>query len=352
MDEKAASVSKLPLPVAFLEFLARNGVDPSIYIAASQSTPRYIRLKPGCGTRITEIEEEVKCKVRKVSWLPNFYFLQPDVQIASTKAYQEGKIYGIDAASGAAVVALNVLPGDHILDLCAAPGAKLCMILDLIGCSGSVTGVDVARHRLAASRTMLRKYGLGDRCRLFVADGTIFSFIPPRVQSNFILGMDEESEIYKEWTHRRPCKERKRVAKARENASSQPFVKTQDPELIFYGSNSGVVGLRKSEVFRSVDDLEILQFGYDKLKLLTNGFRLLKVGGFLVYSTCSLTVAQNEDVVEQFLSQNLSAEMVEVEDATGWPCSPARIPKTLRFDPSTSFTSGLFIAKFTKLTIR
>jgi len=32
------------------------------------------------------------------------------------------QIYGIDAASGAAVLALNVSPGDHVLDLCAAPG--------------------------------------------------------------------------------------------------------------------------------------------------------------------------------------------------------------------------------------
>ncbi|KZV46395.1 receptor-like protein kinase 4 isoform 1 [Dorcoceras hygrometricum] len=405
MDEKVAPVSKIVLPAAFVEFLHQNGLDPSIYIA-SQSIPRYIRLKPGCGTRVTEIEEEVKCKIRELSWLPNFYFLPPDVHIASTKGYQEGKIYGIDAASGASVIALNVSPGDHILDLCAAPGAKLCMILDLIGCSGSVTGVDVARHRLAASRTMLQKYGQVTDV-VFSLQMELFS---PLFHQGFsqavscvmnlikhrLVGMEEESEIYKEWTHRRPYKERKRVAKARENVSRHPFVRNQDPELIFYGRNSGVVGLRKSEVFRSVDDLEILQFGYDKvfvdaecthdgsvrhiqkfeqwgwetlsrrvldaertddvtvlqLKLLTNGFRLLKAGGFLVYSTCSLTVAQNEDVVEQFLSQNLSAELVEIEDAKGWPCSPARTPKTLRFDPSASFTSGLFIAKFTKLTIR
>lgn len=58
------------------------------------------------------------------------------------------------------------------------------MILDLLGCSGSVTGVDIARHRLAASRTMMQKYDLGDQCRLFVADGTTFSLAPPRAQSN------------------------------------------------------------------------------------------------------------------------------------------------------------------------
>lgn len=58
------------------------------------------------------------------------------------------------------------------------------MILDLLGSSGSVTGIDVARHRLAACRTMLLKYSLGDLCRLFVADGTTFSLLPIRVFSD------------------------------------------------------------------------------------------------------------------------------------------------------------------------
>ncbi|KAL0300365.1 UNVERIFIED_CONTAM: tRNA (cytosine(34)-C(5))-methyltransferase, mitochondrial [Sesamum angustifolium] len=396
-DEVVATSSELPLPEDFLHFLNQNGLDPSIYVA-SHSTPRYIRLKPGCEAQLPEIEAEIKCKLNEVGWLPNFYYLPPEVRIASTKAYQEGKIYGIDAASGAAVVALDISQGDHVLDLCAAPGAKLCMILDLLGCSGSVTGVDVARHRLAASRTMLQKYALGDRCRLFVADGTTFSLIPVGVESNSKScngEMEENLEIYKEWTARRPWKERKRMAKAMENIDSMMSKQIQDPELIFYGRHSGVVGLSKHNVFRTFDDVEISQSGYDKvlvdaecthdgsikhiqkfeqwgwttlsrrvldaertdaltvlqLKLLTNGFRLLKAGGSLVYSTCSLTVAQNEDIVEQFLSRHVSAELLEIEAAKNWPCRQARIPKTLRFDPLKSSTSGLFVAKFTKLDI-
>ncbi|KAL7143666.1 hypothetical protein ABFS83_08G207300 [Erythranthe nasuta] len=395
MDEElVASVSKLQLPEAFLDFLNQNGLDPSIYIG-SHSTPRYIRLKPGCEseTQVAEIEAEIEFKLKELCWLPHFYYLPPDVRIASTKAYRDGKIYGIDAASGAAVSALNISPGDHVLDLCAAPGAKLCMILDLLGSSGSATGVDIARHRLAASRTLVQKYSLGDRCRLFVADGTTFSLMPLGLQSSSKscnnTEVEEKIEIYNEWTPRRPWKERKRMAKAREMVSE-----IKDPELIFYGRHSGVVGLSKDDVYRHFEVVNILQFGYDKvlvdaecthdgsvkhiqkfeqwgwptlsrrvldadrtddltvlqLKLLTNGFRLVKAGGCLVYSTCSLTVAQNEDVVEKFLSQQPTAELVEIEGAEKWPCRQARIPMTLRFDPQTSSTSGLFVAKFTKLS--
>ncbi|KAL8506391.1 hypothetical protein ACS0TY_017320 [Phlomoides rotata] len=396
MDEEAgADAPKLPLPESFLDFLNDNGLDPSIYVA-SQSTPRYIRLKPGCNTELSEIEAEIEYKLEEVCWMPNFYYLPPDVRIASTKAYQNGKIYGIDSASGAAVFALDITPGDHVLDLCAAPGAKLCMILDLLGCSGSVTGVDVARHRLAAARTMVQKYNLGDHCRLFVANGSTFSLTPSRVESNHSSCNAEAEEnpvIYNEWSPRRPWKERKRMAKARKDIASNNCSQIQEPELIFYGRHSGVVGLSKRDLFRNINDLELSEFGYDKvlvdaecthdgsikhiqkfeqwgwktlsrrvldaertdeltvlqLKLLSNGFRLLKVGGSLVYSTCSLTVAQNEDVVKQFLSQYASAVLVEIEDAKKWPCREAKIAKTLRFDPQTSSTSGLFVAKFTKL---
>ncbi|KAL3527222.1 hypothetical protein ACH5RR_011878 [Cinchona calisaya] len=402
MDEEAYSSSSdgkiLPLPDAFVEFLNENGLDPSIYIACD-STPRYIRLKPGFEAHIEEIEAEIKCKLESLCWLPNFYFLPHDIRIASSKVYQEGKIYGIDAASGAAVYALDISSGDHVLDLCAAPGAKLCMIADLLGSSGSVTGVDIAQHRLAACRTMLQKYALGDRCRLFVADGTTFSLLPLRVcldsksceQTESLL--EGKSLVYKEWTSRRPWKERKRASKVRENGASNS--QTQDPELIFYGRDSGVVGMSKNEVCQDITNYEVSKHGYDKvlvdaecthdgsirhiqkfeqwgwetlhrrvldaertddlttlqLQLLTNGFRLLKVGGTLVYSTCSLTVAQNEGVVEKFLSQNGSAELLEIDSAKTWPCKSGRIPRTLRFDPSTSCTSGLFVAKFMKLAI-
>lgn len=203
----------------------------------------------------------------------------------------------------------------------------------------------------------------------------------------------ENLERFKEWTSRRTWKERKKAAHARENAAVNQ--ENQQPELIFYGKLSGVVGLSKTELHQTVCDSEILSLGYDKvlvdaecthdgsikhiqkfehwgwrtlqrrvldaertdsltvlqLKLLTNGFRLLKAGGFLIYSTCSLTVAQNEDVVEQFLKENPSAELQEIDASKSWPCRGGRIQKTLRFDPLTSQTSGLFVAKFTKLVI-
>ncbi|GAU10633.1 hypothetical protein TSUD_421110, partial [Trifolium subterraneum] len=134
------------------------------------------------------------------------------------------QIYGIDASSGAVVMALGIEPGDHVLDLCAA--------LDLLGDSGSVTGVDAAKHRLAACRTMLQKYKLGDRCQLFVADGTTFSVIPEGFRSDSEScesRMEERMDVFMELTSKRPWKERKRENKC---GTPQVVSKSHPPELI------------------------------------------------------------------------------------------------------------------------
>ncbi|CAD7939001.1 unnamed protein product [Amoebophrya sp. A120] len=123
-----------------------------------------------------------------------------------------------------------------------------------------------------------------------------------------------------------------------------------------------------------VQSEEALQELLDLQKaLLRNGFRNLKPGGLLLYSTCSFSKRQNEDLVEEFLSEYAaSAVPVELfsfdagtaeggdESATAKiiPCEytgddAAGQRRTMgRFSPEKSKTSGLFLAKIKKkLTI-
>ncbi len=54
----------------------------------------------------------------------------------------------------------------------------MCMIADMLGDKGSVTGVDVAEARLGACRNVLAKYQIYNS-RLFLQDGTAFSCLAP-----------------------------------------------------------------------------------------------------------------------------------------------------------------------------
>lgn len=93
--------------------------------------------------------------------------------------YQEGRIYGVDLASMLAVHAMRIHPDDHVLDVCCAPGAKLCAIADILHeGTGTVTGLDLSSSRLATCRSLCRKY-LQDNVRLVQGDGTIMSIAPP-----------------------------------------------------------------------------------------------------------------------------------------------------------------------------
>ena len=52
------------------------------------------RLKPGSisEAQIQQLEAEFKSKLEKVGWLPNFYSLPPQIHIANSMAYKEGKV--------------------------------------------------------------------------------------------------------------------------------------------------------------------------------------------------------------------------------------------------------------------
>ena len=87
-----------------------------------------------------------------------------------------------------------------------------------------------------------------------------------------------------------------------------------------------------------------------------NGFRLLKPGGTMIYSTCSLTQAQNEQVVQWLLNCEPEAKLVPIDNTEKWidPITRKQVwqagtlPHTVRFHPLHSRTSGLFIAKIVR----
>ncbi|POM72656.1 NOL1/NOL2/sun tRNA/rRNA cytosine-C5-methylase [Phytophthora palmivora] len=82
--------------------------------------------------------------------------------------------------------------------------------------------------------------------------------------------------------------------------------------------------------------------------LIRNGFSLLRPGGTMIYSTCSLSVKQNEDIVSAFLQDEPRAKLDQIVRGKDVPCQEGKLPGTLRFTPSQN-TSGLFIARIHKV---
>jgi len=95
---------------------------------------------------------------------------------------------------------------------------------------------------------------------------------------------------------------------------------------------------------------------------MKQGWHMLKPGGIMVYSTCSLSIRQNEDNVAWFLNEFRDAQLekiphfnippAEIKQQQGHPALQKVIEATcLRFDPISSNTSGFFVARFLKTAL-
>ncbi|RCH79215.1 hypothetical protein CU098_001585 [Rhizopus stolonifer] len=70
------------------------------------------------------------------------------------------------------------------------------MVANVLGREGlgTATGVDLAGHRLATCRSLLKKYKVGEKVRLFEADGTRFQVPPPSRLGNRVIQISQDSK--------------------------------------------------------------------------------------------------------------------------------------------------------------
>ncbi|KAG1149465.1 hypothetical protein G6F37_006152 [Rhizopus arrhizus] len=357
------------LPDSFRKFLDDNSIDPAIYTVTN--LPRYFRINTHIPKdkrpTLKDLKEQLNTdQVHKVEGLEDFYSVQlANVRLSDTLAYKEHIIFGIDLSSAIAVEALSINKDDQVLDLCCAPGAKLCMISNLFGKDGvgTVTGVDIAGHRLATCRSLLKKYKVGERVRLFEADGTKFSIPPPSRLGNRVITADtghkrQKTDIVK------PFWAPKMLRFDRQLNSGVLYDKVLvDAECTHDGSILHVLKYEKwgwdsfEKNFMDVNRLnKITEL---QRNLMKQGWSMLKKGGTMIYSTCSLTISQNEENVAWFLSEFLDAQTEKIPD---FCIQPSPIKKQyvnnelqaiieehcVRFDPISSRTSGFFVVKFMK----
>ncbi|TPX55085.1 hypothetical protein CcCBS67573_g09516 [Chytriomyces confervae] len=393
-------MSESPYPPKFTQFLTSNGIELSDVEAGK--VPRFIRINPSCADPnavIEALEKETGSTCTSVDWMPHamrFYSLDSSARISGCPAYESGDVYGIDVASAVAVIALGIESDDHVLDLCCAPGGKMCLIADIQGNSddvvGTVTGVDISRARISTCKSVLRKYKMR-RFRLFEADGTSFDVHAPsrvgkwtRPASISDEPADSAANTSKSDsdTPAIPSKRKAENGGVVENPAKKPIqtkVKPFHATKLVIGDlqiksgallydkvlvdaecthDGSIAHLKKCnqmgwEKFEStffdpakMDNLETLQRG-----LISNGFRLLKPGGVLVYSTCSFLKRQNEDIINWFLGANVGCAVLEaVPESDKFPVAKAlagESPHMLRFTPTASNTSGLFVARLRKI---
>ncbi|KAJ1963712.1 hypothetical protein IWQ62_003135, partial [Dispira parvispora] len=342
-EVQTSTASQRELPESFIRFLKDNGIPHDFYDTCG-AIPRYFRTARRLPSdNIESIRIELKLKfdapMEKVPHVPDFWRTAPHVKLSHLEAYAQGYIYGLDITSGLAVLALDLEENDQVLDLCCAPGAKLCMISDLLGTDGrgTVTGVDISPQRIATCRALVKKYRHWN-ARLYCGDGTTFTLRAPLA------------------TWKDPTKGRDATISEPTSLPTKPFYA---PRLLrheasrlgwelydkydTWGWEKFEKQFMNPERINTITDLQ--------RRLITNGWNLLKPGGLLVYSTCSLTRAQNEGVVTWFLEHHPEA-IVEpvpfVKEMLGEDvkyCRGDLVKEAIRFHPDITQTSGFFLVR-------
>lgn len=183
--------------------------------------------------------------------------------LSALPGFRDGLFHVQDAASQLCCRAVDPRPGETVFDLCAAPGGKSCTMAERMEDKGSVLAFDLYEARVGLIRENAERLDLS--CiRAEVGDATVYR--PELGLADKVL-----CDV--------PCSGTGDIGR-------KPEIRFRDPGL--------------------VDNLKTVQ--YDIFNLAE---RYLKPGGVLVYSTCALDPAENEEQVARFLSEHPDFTLLE-----------------------------------------
>jgi 16S rRNA (cytosine967-C5)-methyltransferase len=211
---------------------------------------------------------------------------------------EEGLVYFQDEASQLVAELVEAQPDDTVLDLCAAPGGKTTLIADRIPDS-HVIASDVSARRLTTVGAALGNQRL-QNISLMVIDGS----------------------------------------------QSLPFKPDSFDRILVDAPCSGTGTLRHNPEIRwRLSEDDIPRLAVQQGVLLQNAVGVLKPGGRLIYSTCSIEREENEAVVEEFLKRNKTMRQLLLKPASGLTANAG----ALRTWPHRDGADGFFVAAFEKV---
>lgn len=225
--------------------------------------------------------------------------------LTETESFMNGLFYIQDEASMMVSEKMAPLPGDLVLDLCAAPGGKATHLAQLMSDRGSILAFDLYPHRVETILDNARRLGIAS-IEASTRDSRLLGSALGQTADRILLDV--------------PC--------------SGMGIFRRKPELK-YRLKEG--GLR---------DLLSLQRA-----LLESADACLKPGGVLVYSTCTLDHSENDGQILDFLKRHPSYSLVDINGGR-YPALYKNgigiLEEAVHTYPHRDKTDGFFICKLKK----
>ena len=203
-----------------------------------------------------EFEEFLKEKdMQIIKKVDSVYYVNSGL-IINSKEFKEGKIIAQDASSYLAAKNLGVKPDDLVLDICAAPGGKTAVLAEEMENKGEIIAIDIHQHKKKLIEENMKKLGI-DIVKATVLDAR---------------NVNKQGRKFDKILVDVPC--------------SGYGVIRKKPEILYTKNRE------------NVEELASLQ-----LEILNSAADILKDGGELIYSTCTIISQENTENVEKFLNE-------------------------------------------------
>jgi 16S rRNA (cytosine967-C5)-methyltransferase len=220
--------------------------------------------------------------------------------LATSQAYKNGMLTIQDESSMLASYALGAKENEFVLDACAAPGGKSTHIAEKMDNSGEVISIDIHEHKVKLINDNARRLGL-DNIKTIAMDSRL-------------LGEQFKEESFDRVLLDAPC------------------------------SGLGVMR-RKPDMKYTKTEQDVERLSTIQQNLLKSVAPLLKKGGILVYSTCTVNKEENEITVKTFLQENPQFEEdVQFKNRMPVAIQPLITGFDLQIFPQDFGSDGFYIA--------
>ena len=203
-----------------------------------------------------EFEEFLKEKdIQIIKKVDTVYYVNSGL-IINSEEFKTGKIIAQDASSYLAAKNLGTMPNELVFDICAAPGGKTAVLAENMENIGEIIAIDIHQHKIKLIDTNMKKLGI-DIVKAIIMDAR---------------NVNKQGRKFDKILVDVPC--------------SGYGVIRKKPEILY------------SKNRESVEELAKLQ-----LEILNSAADILKDGGKLIYSTCTITDEENTNNIKKFLEE-------------------------------------------------
>lgn len=251
---------KLPQDFADrMKFLLKNEYEEFLK-SYDNELYRGVRVNP-----LKDIGDECFADLERVPWCRNGYYLNDGRINGNHPLHSGGAIYFQEPSAMAAAEALPIIEGGRVLDLCAAPGGKTTHIAARMKNRGLLVSNEIVPKRAAILAENVERMGL---CNTVVTNET-----PSRLAERFGGFFDG---------------------------------------IIVDAPCSGEGMFRKEP--QAIDEWSVnhtLSCAVRQKNILDDAYKMLKCGGYIVYSTCTFSYDENESVVK-YMMNTYNMELCEI----------------------------------------